>query len=100
MTRTIISAAAALLLSTGLGLAGGLVPASDAGTKVDDGRADRSVVTGEAASRSAAGRSEAATTFGYPAARTNPAAAKAQPAAQSPRAVETRGALVPGSDSF
>ena len=41
-----------------------------------------------------------ALTIGYPAARTNPAAAKAQPAAQSPRAVETRGALVPGSDSF
>ncbi len=59
-----------------LGLAGGLVPGSDAGTKFDDGRADRSVVTGEAASRPAAGRSEAATTFGYPAARGNPAAAR------------------------
>lgn len=100
MTRMILSATAALLLSTGLGLAGGLVPGSDAGTKFDDGRADRSVVTGEAASRPAAGRSDAATTFGYPAARGNPAGAEAQPSAKPPRAVETRGALVPGSDSF
>ncbi len=101
MNRTLLSAAAALLLSTGLASAAGLVPGSDQGIREADAAAAWSVVTGTAGARD---RTEAA--YGYPASRT-----EARPGTEATddlgaaRTARTPtgnlgGALVPGSDSF
>lgn len=102
MNRTII-AAAVLLLSTGAGLAAGIVPGSDTGVPDDQSAEDMTVATGFYGAP--AGE---ATAYGYPARNDRRTPARASDAADD-RAVDRaarsapttpRSALVPASDSF
>lgn len=95
MTRTLLAATAALLLSTGLGSAAGLVPGSDYFDRQEQAAAERSVVAGTATVREAGG-----TSYGYPAAAEDRAPAARTPAETPTPAFAPTGKLVPGSDSF
>ncbi|WP_182086460.1 hypothetical protein [Aureimonas sp. ME7] len=100
MTRILAAAAATLLLSTGLGLANGLVPGSDTSVRGQQSIGDTAVATGHYASRE-----RADTRFGYP---TTHETIRASDQADDRAANRTAGApvsassgiLVPGSDSF
>lgn len=95
MTRTFLFAAAVLFASTGLGLAQGLVPGSDTGTRDQQSMADRSVLADRTTDTGA--------NYGYVVRRNIAATSAPAVPAPAPAVVPTtspRGTLVPGSDSF
>jgi hypothetical protein len=96
MTRILLTAtAAALLLSTGLGSAAGLVPGSDQSVREEQAAADWSVVVGPAATRETGEEA-----YGYPVRAGDRAADERTPGeVPASKAVPT-GKIVPGSDSF
>lgn len=101
MTRLLLSASVALLLSAGFASAADLVPGSDLGVRDAQSVADHSVVTGRTG---ASDRSESS--YGYQGGRTIrsqsfvPADDAGTGVTRATAGFARGGAIVPGSDSF